>query len=308
MFSLGSPHCQATPTVCCYAARMEGHGSVEPPASGSAWRRPPWSTPSGRRPRYRQVLRIGFGLDALYMAAFSGMYVTTVKTSWMFEDLRPFSIFFIGIAGLAFAYGVTVILTSGRPRGVMPAWLGLNVNRSRQGVVRAGDRDPSNDLRRRSLLLFAARSNRHKVRSCSRSSFSHQPSSPPDVSFVPGRVRIATSRMQSSLVRLRVTSCQAIASGGGTEPNGQALTRQRHLRRSGRQTAITGGPGATGAHYHPSHGGCQRRPGPRRMLPREGQSARALAASTVADPPQSQRRSSVRVKCLCRARRMPQNA
>ena len=106
---------------------MEGHGSVQPP--GSAWRRPPWSTPSGRRPRYRQVLRIGFGVDALYMAASSGMYVTTVKTSWTFEDLRPFSIFFIGIAGLAFAYGVAVILTSGRPRGVMPAWLGLDVNR-----------------------------------------------------------------------------------------------------------------------------------------------------------------------------------
>ncbi len=32
----------------------------------------------------------------------------------------------------------------------------------RQGVVRAGYRDPSNDLRRRGLLLFAARSNRTK--------------------------------------------------------------------------------------------------------------------------------------------------
>ena len=108
---------------------MEGHGSVQTPASGSAWRRPPWSTPSGRRPRYRQVLRTGFGVDALYMAVCSGMYLWNVKTSWAFVDLRHVSIFFVGTAGLAFAYGVTVILTSGRPRGVMPAWLGLNVNR-----------------------------------------------------------------------------------------------------------------------------------------------------------------------------------
>ena len=75
------------------------------------------------------MLRTGFGVDALYMAVCSGMYLWNVKTSWAFVDLRPVSIFFVGTAGLAFAYEVTVILTSGRPRGVMPAWLGLNVNR-----------------------------------------------------------------------------------------------------------------------------------------------------------------------------------
>jgi hypothetical protein len=110
--------------------RMEVHGGIQAPAGGGEWRRPPWSTPGGRRPRFRQVLKSGLGVDALYMAAFSGMLLTGAKTSWTLEDLRPFSIFFVGIASLAFAYGITVILTSGRRRGVAPAWLGLNVNRN----------------------------------------------------------------------------------------------------------------------------------------------------------------------------------
>jgi hypothetical protein len=105
---------------------VEGH-DVQP-RSGGSWRRPPWSTPGGRRPRYRQVLRTGLGVDALYTAAFSGMYLTNARTSWTLDDLRPFSIFFVGIASLGFAYGIAVMLTAGRQRGVMPAWLGLNVN------------------------------------------------------------------------------------------------------------------------------------------------------------------------------------
>ena len=38
---------------------MEAHGGVHLPASGGGWRRPPWSTPGGRRPRFRQALRSG---------------------------------------------------------------------------------------------------------------------------------------------------------------------------------------------------------------------------------------------------------
>jgi hypothetical protein len=109
--------------------RMEGHGSVQTPASSGEWRRPPWSTPGGRRPRYRQMLKSRLGVEAIYVAVISGTYLTNAKTFWTLEDVRPFLIFFVGIAGLAFAYGTTVILTSGRRRGVVPAWLGLNVNR-----------------------------------------------------------------------------------------------------------------------------------------------------------------------------------
>jgi hypothetical protein len=109
---------------------MEVDGGVQPSAGGGEWRSPPWSTPGGRRPRFRQMLRSGLGVDALYVAASSGVYLTTAKTSWTFGDTRPFSIFFVGIAGLAFAYGITVILMSGRRRGVVPSWLGLNVNRN----------------------------------------------------------------------------------------------------------------------------------------------------------------------------------
>ncbi len=123
------PRVGSTQKVRSLAAKlssMEAHGGVHLPASGGGWRRPPWSTPGGRRPRFRQALRSGTRVDAVYVAVISGMYLTNAKTFWALE--RPFSIFSVGIGGLAFGYGITVILTSGRRGGVVPAWLGLNVN------------------------------------------------------------------------------------------------------------------------------------------------------------------------------------
>jgi len=108
---------------------MEAHGGVQPPVGGGAWRRPPWSTPSGRRPRYRHLLRTRLGLEALFLSSWSGPLFTGTRASWTLADLRPFAIFFTSIAGLAFAYGIAVILTfRRRGRGLVPAWLGLNVN------------------------------------------------------------------------------------------------------------------------------------------------------------------------------------
>ena len=108
---------------------MEARAGVRLPAGDGGWRRPPWSTPSGRRPRYRHLLRTRLGLEALYVSSWSGTFFAGTRASWTLADLRPFAIFLSSIAGLAFAYGIAVVLTSRRRgRGLVPAWQGLNVN------------------------------------------------------------------------------------------------------------------------------------------------------------------------------------
>ena len=127
--AMGIASTQKVRSLVAKLSCMEAHGGVQPPVGGGAWRRPPWSTPSGRRPRYRHLLRTRLGLEALFLSSWSGPLFTGTRASWTLADVRPFAIFFTSIAGLAFAYGIAVILTfRRRGRGLVPAWLGLNVN------------------------------------------------------------------------------------------------------------------------------------------------------------------------------------
>ena len=108
---------------------MEGHDSVQPPASHGEWRRPPWSTPSGRRPRFRQVLRTGFGSTPSTWRCVQGCTSGTsrrpghLRTCGLSNLLRRNS----GLGARLRSHGDPHLRATPRSRA---AWLGLNVNRA----------------------------------------------------------------------------------------------------------------------------------------------------------------------------------
>ena len=236
---------------------MEAHGGViSPPAveGGEDLRgrhRAGGDHASGRRSGSE------LGVDAVYVAVISGMYLTNAKTFWALE--RPFSIFSVGIGGLAFGYGITVILTSGRRGGVVPAWLGLNVNPGARawfglaivlplliGGLGACSSEPGPSAR--SQILFTV------------------------FFFAPAVIAagcVLLSRACSYReIKKAIVSCVAPSYVMSHDhfwwwdgAQWASAPRQLHLRLCVRQTAITGGLGATGAHCRRSHRGCQRRPG-----------------------------------------------